>query len=83
MVSEKSSKTIKITMPYSYANQFIEESRINFNDCRWLNIAFKDKVYQALFNLQPANIQEKLEQIRQELIDLVKEMYRGCKNGKS
>ena len=74
------SKVVKISMPYSFANQFIEESRINFYDSRWLNIAFKDKMYNALYQQTSKSIKERIEEVRQELIELIKEMYERCKN---
>ena len=80
-MDEKLTKTVKITMPYTYANQFIEESRINFNDSRWLNLAFKDKMYSALVTVNGKSVQERIEDAKQELIQLVKEMYEVVKNG--
>jgi hypothetical protein len=78
-MDEKLTKTVKITMPHTFANQFIEESRLNFNDSRWLNVAFKDKMYFALLNIQSTSVKERVEQVRDELIQLIKEMYGGLK----
>lgn len=68
-------RTFKITMPYEYANEFLAESKISFYDSRWLNVAFKDKMYQALIKIQPDDVKKEIEDIKEQMIQMIKEMY--------
>ena len=75
-------KTIKVTMPRSYANLFIEECRLSFSDSRWLKIKFDDMMYKALYMAQPEDIKANIEEVRKELVELVQSMYKTQKWGK-
>ena len=68
-------RVVKITMPKSAANIFIEECRLNYNDSRWLKIKFDDMMFKALYNQQPTDIKQLIVEVREELKKTIKEMY--------
>lgn len=53
---EHINRTVIITMPKTYAEKFLSETKQSFLDCRYLNIMFKDKMFIALYNQQPEDV---------------------------
>lgn len=69
---------VKISMPESLANRFFTESKIVFGDCRWLNIMFKDKMYNALLGKESSEVISAINSARAEIvfeIDQLKQLY--------
>jgi len=77
MSNEEERKTVvvKVTMPISVANEFIEETKMNYGDCRWFKIKFDDMMYHALLKNQPEEIKEEIQRVRDELISIMKSLY--------
>lgn len=61
-------KVIKITMPIGYSRLFLTETKDKFGDCRWLHIAFKDSMYNALYAQKTEDIKEEIS----KAIELIK-----------
>ena len=78
-MTEQKSRMVKITMPYSYSNEFLEESRIKFGDARWLNIMFKDRMYNALYSLLNNSDRKYVDEKVDELKQYTQELYQGLK----
>jgi len=76
-MSEQKSKVVKITMPYSYANEFIEESRLSFYDSRSFNIMFKDAMYKGYYDLLKHEDRKYVDEAKEEIKQFCKEMYQG------
>ena len=76
-MSDQRSKVVKITMPYSYANEFIEESRISFYDSRALHLMFKCSMYNAMYNLLQTSDKKFILDAKEEIKQYIKELYDG------
>lgn len=67
MTDNKLSKTVVMTMPKSYADRFLEETKTAFLDCRYMNVAFKDKMFNALYKYQGVELRAAINKALQEL----------------
>lgn len=81
---ERDNRTVvvKISMPKWYADEFIEKSKNTYGDVRWLNIMFKDKMYQALYNLMigKGDTLFEIQHARVEIINTIDAYYKEMKN---
>lgn len=78
-MTEQKSIVVRVSMPKNLANKFVEESRIMFSDVRWINILFKDKMYQAMYNHQPQVIKDEIINARNEICEYIKMYYNEMK----
>lgn len=75
MEEESHTRLVKITMPRTFANRFIEECRLNYNNSRWLKVKFDSAMISALYMTQPDEIKERINNVREEMKTLIKEFY--------
>jgi len=65
--SENINRTIVMTVPKSYADKFLAETKLNFLDCRYLNLMFKDLMFTTLYNKEEKDIKDEIHRCLQEL----------------
>jgi len=75
MEKEEQTRLVKITMPRTFANRFVEECRLNYNNSRWLKVKFDSAMVSALYMSQPGDIKERINEVRDELKNLIREFY--------
>ena len=66
-----------MTMPKTYADKFLQETKLTFMDCRYLNVMFKDMMFNALYNQSDEIIQAKINQALVELKKYRDEEFKG------
>lgn len=77
-------KTLKITMPKSRYDEFVEDCRLNFGDARWLKIVHDSVIQKNMYRIIDLILKEDMEsykflltQMKYEIVEEMKKIYRS------
>jgi len=75
-------RVVKMTMPRKQADDFIKDSLEKYGDVRWIAVMFHKQMYEALYSKQPEEVKQRIEEIRLEINDKIKEYYQNLKQNR-
>jgi len=73
---EQNTFIMKVSMPFNYFKYFIEDAKERYRNNYWFKIAFEEFMYAALLRKEEQPIQDRIESVREQLLDFIDEKYK-------
>lgn len=80
---ETGTKVLKVTMPTIRHNEFVEDARLNFGDCRWLKILHDgvmsknaERIIKLILEGRDEDFRFMVQQLKLEMVEELRRLYK-------